>query len=152
MKTLEETRDDVMQSMEKGYICPCCGQFAKMYSRSITSAMAYGMILFYQEMYKHTVSEYLHIESFFKVKDIPSSIRGDFPKLRYWGLITESGEGNGYYALTNEGRGFVRGYHKVQSHIRLYNNKFYGFKGDQVSIKDCLKNKFSYEKLMNNTL
>lgn len=88
-----------------------------------------------------------HVEDFFKKENISSSIRGDFPKLRFWGLI-EPGVTDGYYRITNKGFLFVECKTKVESNVMLYNNKSYGFKGKYVDIRECLKKKFDYELLM----
>ena len=118
-----------------------------MYTRPITSAMAYGLILL-----SRAPRGFIHIEEFLKTKDIPSSIRGDFPKLRYWDLIQPSQDMDGYYKITDTGIAFVVQAVKVKSHALLYNNKCYGLTGDHVDIVYCLKKKFNYKKLMEGTL
>lgn len=139
---------------KEGTICPYCSQFIKLYERTLTSSMAYGLILIYKK--QKLDDSYLHIENFFKdINHLPSSIRGDISKLRYWKLL-ERKEGerkdksrrNGYYKITQRGRLFVENNLKVPSNIKVYNNHFMGFSGEIISIKEALKNKFSYEKLM----
>lgn len=152
MNTITEAKQYLKDNYKNGIVCPCCNQFTKIYRRPITSAMAYGLILFTKHCQKSVpFNEYTHIENFFKsIPNLPASIRGDFPKLRYWGLI-EMGE-HGYYRLTNQGVSFTDNNLNVPSHILLYNNKFYGFEGEDVNIQKCLKNKFDYKKLMEGKL
>lgn len=117
--------------------------------------MAVGLIIFTQKGTKineHGFVEWVHAEDFFKKQNIPSSIRGDFSKLRFWGLIDPHPEKEGYYRITVKGMDFVRNKIKVEANVLLYNNTCYGFKGEYKSIQDCLKKKFDYQKLMEGTL
>lgn len=148
---LSEVRAKLYEDMEKGTSCPCCGQFVKLYKRPLTSSMAYGLIL----MYKLKL-EWIHIEDYFKsLPHLPSSIRGDVAKLKYWGLLEarmglrpDGSKRNGYYRVTPKGKEFVEGKTVVPSHVKLYNNKFLGFDNDYVSIKQSLGKKFNYGELM----
>ncbi len=148
--TLGEARKLLREKADKGLDCPCCTQHTQVYHRPITSAMAYGLILFYNH---DTGRKPIHAEDFFKgVKDLPSSIRGDFSKLRFWGLIQADPNNEGWYYVTFSGMVFVLGRIKVKSHVKLFNNKKYGMDGEEVDIRECLKNKFDYLKLMEGTL
>lgn len=141
------------EDLKKGIICEHCGQFAKLYYRTITSAMAYALIL----MHKKGDEDYFHIENYLKEMNCPPAIRGDVPKLRFWGLIEpkvedrEDGSNrNGYYRITRQGIKFVNNQLTIPSHVKIYNNKFYGYESEKfVGITDCLKKKFNYNKLMN---
>jgi len=121
--------------------------------------MAYALILMFKAPADvHTEEGYIHIENYFKsIKDLPASIRADVPKLRFWDLIvpwqgnTEDGNPNsGFYKLTQWGKDFVQLKTKVPPVVRLYNNKFYGYKKGlpEISIVQALKNKFNYKELM----
>ena len=150
--TLEEAKQFLRDNWEDGVGCPCCKQFVKKYKRKITSAMAYGLIKLVR--YNGT-TEPIHIENFFKGMDVPSSIRGDISKLKYWGFITpvkckrdDGCSRNGYYFLTEKGQMFVRGGYTVPKYIYLFNNKPYGFSDEMVDVKIALGNKFNYKELM----
>lgn len=155
-QTVGDMKVFMREKVEKGVKCPCCQQYAKVYVRALTSSMAYGLIL----LHKASLApgqEFIHIEEYFKKLDIPSSIRGDFPKLRFWGLIEtqdisreDKNPNNGLYKITESGRDFVRGRMLVPPKARIYNNRFLGFaKGmNLIDIKMALKNKFNYEELM----
>lgn len=165
--TIKQAKDHMRPLLLEGVKCPCCQQHAQMYQRSITSSMALGLILMYNYEKKQRASgEYeddmpfpIHIESFFKgIKDVPASIRGDIPKLRFWGLIEPMGKvkpdnnpHSGDYHVTKKGASFVNNLCTVMSHVNIYNNEAYGFpvKAKEVTIIDALKNKFNYSKLMN---
>lgn len=137
--TIKEARDIMRPQLNKGTMCLCCGRPTKIYSRSITSSMAAGLIVLYrgekQKNYPNNFEQdgYIHLENLFKYQvDLPSSVRGDIPKLRFWGLIEPR---------TDE---------RVMSSINLYSNKMYGFSVNStlITIKDALNNKFNYDKLM----
>jgi hypothetical protein len=155
--TLKEARDLMRPLLKKGVACLCCHQLSKLYVRKMTSAMVYGLILLYKEVKDKPDPEhhYIHLENFFKKLDIPSSIRGDAPKLRFWGLI-ETMDGNkedgnpstGFYRLTKEGISFVLGRSLVSKSIRIYNNTFYGYEGPEIDIHVAIKGKFNYTELM----
>ncbi len=148
--TISDVKHLLRENYKDGIKCPCCNQLVKAYRRPITSAMAYALILFY----KHTKGEWTHADKFFKDQDCPPSIRGDFPKLVYWRLIEKNDQENGVYKINTLGNQFVEGVVKAYSHKLFYNNTCFGATQDAkvISIKDALKKKFDYDKLMSNTL
>lgn len=152
MNTLVEVKDYLKENWKQGCLCPACTQNVKLYRRSLTSSMAYALIL----IYKHG-SDYFHVEKYLKALDCPSSIRGDFPKLRFFGLIEsreeirEDGSGrNGYYRITQKGIDFVNYQHHAPEAVYIFNNKVYPPETPvkEISIIEALKNKFNYSELM----
>ncbi len=84
------------------------------------------------------------------------TINGDYAKLRHWGLIEKSSDApepdkkaNGMWRITQAGVDYVKGRTTVSEIALLYNNKCWGFKGNQVDIKKSLGTKFDYSELMN---
>lgn len=162
--TIEQARNKMRPLLKKGTVCLCCGGNVKMYSRTITSAMAYGLIILYNESNRIVNHSYylIHIENFFKsIPGLPASIRADVPKLRFWNLIQPEGQegedgnpSNGMYKITELGKSFIEGLVTVPRHVKIYNNKFYGYEQSTgtISIKEALKNKFDYKKLMKGEL
>lgn len=159
--TIAEAKAFLRSKVKEGECCPVCSRHTQMYVRKITSSMSAGLILIYRWFHDHGKSnEWLHIEQYFKsLPDLPSSLRGDVPKLRFWGLIqprgTEGKDGNpndGYYKITDYGRQFVECKVLIPSSINVYNNKMYGFakEGSDINIRQALKNKFNYDSLMKN--
>lgn len=148
---LYKVRSYLRENFKDGSKCPACGQQVKLYPRKITSAMAYGLILLAQS----DNYGFFHIEDYLKTQNCPSSIRGDIPKLRHFGLI-EKQEGvkedgnkrNGLYRVTERGRMFVKKQTTVQSHVNLYNNTVCGFSETYIDIEDALTKKFNYSELM----
>lgn len=149
--TIQDAKNFLRQNWKEGAICPCCAQVTKLYARSITSSMAHALIL----VYLSGARGYFHAESFFKNSRCDKAIRGDFPKLKYFGLIEpmegKSDDGNpntGYYKITEKGIKFTEMTDVAPKHVYIYNNKMYGFSEEMVNIQSCLKNKFNYNELM----
>ena len=130
------------------------------YKRPITWGMAYGLIALYVWHKKVNYTSWCHVENYLKDIHCAASVRGDFPKLRFWGLIDSKSnessdrrlDGVGFYRITDKGRGFVEGKMKVFSHAIIYNNKCAGFSDKEITIKDALKKKFDYSKLIKGEL
>ena len=153
--TVGEAKSFLKQNLKEGAKCPCCSQYVKLYLRKLNSSMAYGLILMTRNYNNINTSEWFHLENYFKPLDIPSTLRGDLPKLRHWGLIEakegEREDGNphvGYYRVTSKGKQFVNQEITVPQRVGLYNQKFYGFDGRDISIVDALGSKFNYKELM----
>ncbi len=146
--TLEQAREDVHAKLDDGTHCPCCDQWAKRYTRTITSAMAYGLILL-DKAAQRDGSEYVHVEKLFKsLSGIPTSIRGDISKLRHWDLIVRHPMNAGEYAITVEGVEFVHGRRTVLEYCNHYNNEVSKPFGREIRIREALGKRFDYDKIM----
>lgn len=145
--TVAEAKEYLENHWEDGCDCPACGQNVKLYHRKVTSAMAYGLILLSQHV-SAAPSKAIHIEDFFKDRNCPSSVRGDFAKLRWWGLINRHDDQPGYYSLTPKGQYFVNGSVTVPRYCMIFNNECYGFSNEQTDINKALGDQFSYAELM----
>lgn len=153
--TIREAKIHLNQHLDHGVVCPACEQLCKRYSRKLTSSMAYGLLIIYS-LTNNRENQWIHIEDEFKkLTDIPSSIRGDLPKLRYWNLLEKQeytkDDGNpnsGFYRITKAGEDFINGLTSVRKYAKIYNNQFYGFEGGFIKIQEALGAKFYYEELM----
>lgn len=152
-------RQQLQDQLEAGTHCPTCDQYAKRYHRPLTSAMAYALIIVSREQLKQPNHRgWIHVENLLKnTPGIPSSVRGDFAKLKHWKLIeAEWGQREdgsirtGYYRITPAGFDFIHGRTTVPSHVILYNNQFEGYdvNGKHISIKDALGKQFNYAEIM----
>jgi hypothetical protein len=148
---LSEAKFFLQENYENGCECPACGQYAKKYTRKITSSMAYGLIL----LVKSNKTDFFHVEDFLKLQNCPSSIRGDISKLRYFGLleklelIREDGSNRaGYYKVTQKAIQFVNNLTTVPESCFIYNDTLLGFSENHVNIVGALSNKFNYNELM----
>lgn len=150
METIAEAKEFLKQNLERGCECPCCTHHVKLYRRKLTSAMAYAIIL----ISKHRTG-YFHVEDYLKSLNCPSSIRGDFAKLRFFGLITgdaaERDDGssrNGLYCITHQGIDFVEGRVSVEAAVYIFKNKVYRKDPQTINIMSALGKKFNYKELM----
>jgi len=115
--------------------------------------MAYGLIALYVWHKKVNYTSWCHVENYLKDMHCAASVRGDFPKLRFRGLIDSKSDegpdrrldGVGFYRITDKGMWFVEGKMKVFSHAIIYNNKCAGFSDKEITIKDALKTQKNIE-------
>ena len=146
MKTIEEAKKFLNDNCEKGTVCPCCKQNVKMYKVKLTGGMVSVLIKFYKAREKgwvHPIKEF-------------NTVNGDYAKLRHWGFLEKNNfntdptiKASGLWAITNVGISFVEEEIYAPEKIKLYNNKFYGFEGKTIGVKEALGNKFNFEELMN---
>jgi hypothetical protein len=135
-----------LMKYDEGVHCPCCGQFAKVYWRTITSSMARALILFWRE---GGTTGWVHGPS------IVAGSRADEGKLRYWGLIEEAagrredGGRLGFWRVTDAGERFVMEAVRVPKYALIYDGACVGFEDDEtMGIRDALRARFSYDELM----
>jgi len=144
--SLKDARDLLRpQAMNGGGMCPCCGQRAQVYKRSIHGTMARTLIRMYRTV---TPGEWLYLP------DVPQKSR-DCTGMAYWGLIEEMQEKRddggrvGWWRLTALGIEFVQRQARVPKYVRVYDDRRLGYLGEPVSIIDCLGKRFNYSELMN---
>lgn len=152
--TMQDARDYVNMNAEKGVTCPCCNSFVKIYKRTLTSAMAYGLYL----IHRHLEDEEFHLEDFFKsLNDVPSSIRGDMSKLVHWGFIDkvpsdkkEGAKTSGVYRANMYAISiFIEHEEPVMKNVYIRQGKRLDIAdGEFTTFHDALNNKFDYDKLM----
>jgi hypothetical protein len=159
--SLEEAKKWLRTHFSKGATCPCCNQFVKLYKRSLNKSCAYVLLLMACYFRGDQVEEWLHVPSYIAemVSDHPrraAAVRGDWAKLKFWGLIEEKpdvrADGSprvGYWKLTPLGRQFVARQVKVPSHVYIYNGEaLHRPVEQQISIDDALGTEFSYDEIM----
>lgn len=157
--TLAAARALLAVKRDEGVECPCCEQFVKVYKRPINAAMSYALILIDHYFSRPAHDEWLHVPQFLAVQKLPAStlasIRGDWAKLKYWGLLEEMqalrDDGSnrvGFWKITEKGRQFVQRHVVVPKYAHLLNNQFLCFEGPEIGIEDSLGVRFNYNELM----
>lgn len=161
--TLEDAKKWLRARFSKGATCPCCNQFVKLYRRPMNKSMAFVLLLIarYYRRYDVRQDEWLHVPSYIAevVASNPrraAAVRGDWAKLKLWGLIEEKPETRedgsprvGCWRLTQLGRQFVNREVKVPSHVYIYNGAALPFAvEEQVTIDDALTTEFRYDEIM----
>ena len=148
--TLEEAKTWLRARIEKGATCPLCHQYAKLYKRKLNAGMAKFLLDFYK-LGRH--DKFHHIANLLHFQTKTSGT--DFYLLKFWGLIQDRPKDpdsdtktSGYWQITDHGIAFVRCEVKLKSHVCLYGGRFFGFEGQDVTIDQCLGDRFSYSELM----
>lgn len=144
---IAEAKADTMKlARDKGCDCPVCGQFVKVYRRTINKATARQLAQAYK---KFGVGQAFHIS------DIFPGGGGDFAKLRYWKLISEIENDNpdkkssGKWRVSLTGSNFIKGIIVVSKYALIYDGKFLDFDGGEtITFQDCIGEGFSYQELM----
>lgn len=146
MQSLAAAREWLRDRVDKGAKCPCCGQFAKVYRRKITSPMARVLIA----MYRHDPTGWVYLPEL-------GLSRGDEAKMRYWGLVEpmpdsvrkDGSSRVGIWRLTALGRLWVQNSARVPKYVRIYDGRCLGFDDSEMaSIVDALGTRFNYSELM----
>ena len=130
--------------LKNGDICGCCGKNAYLHRGTLNSSLVRAMIALYQlSRGKPWVFQYRCSP---KVKDlIKANCLGDG---RYWGVVTDGGKRNAYYALTQKGVDFIQGKIKLPYNILTYNNYLVAFDEKKMwSVSDAIKEHFDLDNL-----
>lgn len=144
--SLGASKEYTRERMGEGVTCPCCGQFVKIYPRTIHSTMARTLVLAYRKYSK----EWFHLSKLTGT----SGRGGEESKLRYWGLLEEEhtrrpdGGRSGWWRITRDGELFVLGELEIRKYAMVYNGRCVGHEGDWISIHDALGKRFSLSELM----
>lgn len=127
-----------------GLLCPCCSQRAKVYRRRVHATLAVAAIAIYRaggtRLFVHNAS-------------LPGDTH-ESSQLSWWGLIEEErvrrpdGGRAGWWRTTSLGADFVGGQATIPKYVLIYDACVRGFEGAQVTIHDCLGEKFNYRELM----
>lgn len=146
---LLEAKSWLERHKQKGAVCPCCGQYAKVYPRKLHSEMAAflcRLVRAYQQE-----PRWYHIREIRPSKVAKASTDGAY--LKHWGLLESrdakpDGTKGGSYKPTELGVKFALGRARVRSHVYLYDNEVCGWSDETVDIDDALASKFSRAELM----
>lgn len=159
--TLAMAKDWLRARVRQGAPCPCCTQFAKVYERQITGAMAVALVIIERRF--RTNADWLHTPTYLTANcPVGVTIRGgDYTKLVHWGLLEEKPEVRGdsspragFYKITPAGIEWARGNTRVPKYVAIYNMQpVPSRKGvGTVSIHDVLSKSrfknFNYQELM----
>lgn len=151
-EALKKQKEETMAlARGEGGSCPCCGQFVKVYRRSITSTMAAQLIRAFN---KFGDQQWFHITD-----PVVGYGHGDFAKLRYWGLLEggdhiQGDEGkrtSGLWRVTEKGGHYASKKIRLPQYCLVYDGRKLGFEGDQIDIEESLGKKFNYRELMRGT-
>jgi len=142
---IDSVRRDIMARAKNGVCsCPVCGQYVKVYARTIYRSAAKQLIHLYL---LGGAERFVHISAMANARDFQIS--------RHWSLIETMPNDDpdkrtpGLWKLTESGVDFIMRRATVPRYIFIQNNKVLGCSDERAGIDDCLGKKFSYEELMN---
>lgn len=160
--TLRIVRKDLFdKAQHKAVPCPCCQRLVKIYKRRFNSGMALALVYIYKEfqnVQSRDFQAWVHVEKLLRDKKAPTGTRGDFHKLRHFGLIEQAdtlrpdgSPRNGLWRITVKGVEFVEEREKVPAYAIFYNQEMLALDGPDIGIRQALGTKFNYEGLMKNS-
>lgn len=145
--SLQAAQELLADGLEDGRSCPCCGQFSRIYVRKMHATIARGLI--------RLVRTWERRPGWVHVRELGLTAWGDFAKLMHWGMTIQKEKEKGDKSRTSglwqpaqKGVRVVHNQEKFWSHIMLYDGRFLGFAGEQITIIDALGEKFDYEEVM----
>jgi hypothetical protein len=121
--------------------CPHCGASMKVWEHRLTPAITNMLISFARAVKEKGIND-IHFQ-----KDIGASANecNNFPKLRYFGLITkvldEDGtHKQGHWLITRRGGAFLRGEEAVHRSVKTFRNKIQERSEEMVFIWEIKQN------------
>lgn len=142
---IKAMRKALVGRVDNGATCPCCGTWIYQYRRGLNSGMARSLIEMYQ----------VGGTNFIQVTDSIGNNRREEAKLRFWGLVENSGDRRsdgapkaGYWRVTATGEAFVLGKIAIPKYAIVVGNVLQALEGPDITIKDALGKKFNYDELM----
>jgi hypothetical protein len=161
-QTVAQARAVLHASWEGGTTCPVCYTYFLVKKRSLTVAMAFGLIKLYQEHQIHGMQPmWVKVPDLFE-RVVPAAMKsirggGDFAKLRHWGLVQQmpnqqrkdGSKRAGMYSITPAGTSFVLRQSVVPAaYYECKGQGVVGWDSDNITIADALKKEFDYQELM----
>jgi len=146
--TITDAREHLHKNLKKGFPCPVCNLFCKMYKRRFHAEM--GLFLIRLVKFFRETSDWVHTRT---INPGTAKSSSDGSYLTLWGLIERrplatGTKSAGLYKPTEEGEKLVDGLISVPDHAFVFNKKALGFSEEQVTIHEILGTKFNYDELM----
>jgi len=156
--TLAQAKTDLWADLRAGTTCPCCGQYAKMYRRTLNAQMVRVLTQMWHCTHSPAAAwrGRADVDGWVHLPTLLFHRHADEAKMAYWGLIEEAaavradGGRAGWWRLTELGQQFVTRTAKVPKYALVYNGHCHGLEGPAVDIVDCLGTTFNYHDLMEN--
>lgn len=131
--------------------CPCCKRFGKYNGFTITQKNAQALVWIYKN---GGVDDWANT-----AKNAPREFMQakTFTNMRYWGLIEphpndkKEKKGSGYWRITQKGINYINGQMRLPKKVFIYNRKLVGYGEQHVYFKECFKQQFNFEEVMNTT-
>ena len=145
-RSLGEARRYVLANRGKGVKCPCCGQFVKVYRRTINKEMVRDLV---------TLEQLSAVESYTHVRNDVRRLSHEVAQLSWWGLVKpkpgerDDGGRNGWWRITPKGRLFLQGNLQLPKYAMIFDGQCFAFDlSKQVTVHDAWKSPFDLQQLM----
>jgi hypothetical protein len=146
---LAKIRKDYLKVLEgKGGDCPCCKRHGKYNGYSITKTDARFLVWIFtngdKDGWVHTPTQ--APREFLQAKS--------FTNLRYWALIenypndNKKIKGSGLWRITNKGIKYMQGEMQLPKKAFVFDRTLVGFSEKQVYFRECFKENFDLEQVM----
>lgn len=116
--------------MEK--LCECCGHRINPRKESLSKGLVDTLIVFGRAVKRLEKNE-IHLQ---EEVELNKNQYNNFQKLRYHGLVAKVKDRTGYWLLTRNGLGFLRGEKSVPKTIYIQNNRIVEHGDDNIMIYD----------------
>jgi len=139
--TLDEAVSHLKTNLDNGLSCPCCGQYARRYKRSLYRGYVHWLIWLIQEIGVG--------KGWADVRSTPPHLarNGDYAKLQWWGFVESQGKRSRMWRPTQEGLAFVKGSLRAPKYAFVYDNVVEGYSTESVSVMEALNDRgFDYER------
>lgn len=144
-------RDHWRKTIEDvGGYCPCCERWGKIYKRPLNSTMARSLMWLVNTPDRG--DGWVHVPD-----NAPNWIlrTPQLGTLQYWGLVTSFSKdtkltSSGLWKATDRGYAFAHNQLRVPKYAFVYNNRVIELSGEDVSIVDCLGDKYDYNTITEN--
>lgn len=152
--TLREAKQWLERNKEEGVTCPCCGQFAKVYTRKLNSGMAASLIWLVKRF--HITNDWIDVPA---TGPIWVQRSRELAKLEHWKLVeckTEPSKRgartSGLWRPTGEGIHFAAEEVSLPKYARIYDGMFLSHPDRGLTtIRDALGDHFNYDDLWRNS-
>lgn len=140
--TIREARRALLEKMWEGTTCPCCGRYAKIYSRTLNA----GMVADLERLYLEGGAAQLGWVSWRRVWSNDRGRGKEFQRMRFWGLIQQSDSEPGVWKVTPKGERFLLGLEVVPKRVSIFDGKKIGDDGT-ISVEEALGRQFKPEEV-----
>ena len=158
-RDLIDARAELLEGLDAGIHCPCCGQWAKRYRRKLNQLQA-RWLMWLVGIAGEEDRRWVEIHDAamvasrraFGLADGPTG--GEYAKLAYWQLIEQASNDDdskrtsATWRPTILGRDFARRRLSVPSHGYIFDGRIEGWADDLISIDDALGVEFDYAEIM----
>jgi len=147
-ETLRAAKARVMAKLISGDegVCPCCGQFCKLYQRKFNANMA-QFLLSLIKIQRQSGQQWIHYSA--------CRFTGrDYPYIAFWGLAetapsaTGQKRTTGQWRPTEKGILFANNQIRIAQHLFIFNNEILCPSKQTIGIAEALNNPFQYNELM----